>query len=174
MRRTLLSLATLSLTACGPLYIEAQVSALCQKLPRQTFKVPALAAGVPREISMSQDFAFDLAVQAPQLKDLDQSVKFSYVAVTAAGDTKDLGFADSASVTLHPPAGTALGALEFAWSKTTAAPTRIAMQKEGLELKPWLDGGVLAYSVTFVGHVPEEDVTVDIEACADVTVKQTW
>lgn len=166
MRNLALTVAALLASGCGQLYVDAEVRQLCQRLPHQVFQVPQPLPGGAREISLAKDFAFDLSVQVPEAQRLDHRLRFSSFTITASGTTPDLGFVDAASVTLASPPGSSLKPLHFEYARTQAAPTNIAVAQAGLELGPYLTAGALTYAVTLDGRVPEQDVTVDIEACA--------
>lgn len=185
MRRILLPalcLLSLSLSGCDdPFEVNAKAASVCQRLENQRFPIPAeLRAqleALPPEMrhgfEVSRAFDFDVSAQLPrELKQLMESnIKLTSITITAADGSPDLGFIDEAHVTLQPQAGSNLDSRQFDYVQSEAAPRTIAWSGEALDVTAYVESGNLRYLVSFVGDVPEGDVVVNIDACAEASVK---
>ncbi|MBL8910441.1 MAG: hypothetical protein JNM17_07030 [Archangium sp.] len=183
MRRLLLpALCFLSLFGCDdPFEVNAKAASVCQHLENQRFPIPAdvraqlmqLPPEMRRGFEVSRAFDFDVSAQLPsELKELMKSnVKLTSVKISAAEGAPDLGFIDEAHVTLQPQAGSGLESRQFDYVKSEAAPRSITWAGDAFDVTAYVESGNLRYLVSFVGDVPEGDVVVTIDACAEASVK---
>lgn len=168
------------LTSCDQLFVEANVPELCQHLDRQQFRVPPevraqyaqLPPGQTEDYELAKTFDFDVAFKLPaELRKIDACFSLTYVKLTAVAPTTDFGFLTSASITLVPATESALSPYTMSYEREAAAPKEIVWHGDKTDLTPYLRAGVLRYSLVMVGHLPDEDVTADVDVCASATVK---
>lgn len=183
MHRIVPSIAALLLVGCGgnPFSVEAKVAALCQHLPAQRFEVSPEAraqfALVPPEartgMEFEKDFIFNVANQTPpELKDLAANFALTSVKLTAVEDGEHLGYFGEAHLRLHPGANSAVAQRQFDYVRTEAAPKTVTWNGDAVDIGTYIDAdGNLSYSVGLVGDLPPNDLVVDIDACAEATVK---
>ncbi len=175
MRTLLVVAAVVGASGCNQLFVEAHVSALCEHLPAQTFRLPANAV-IATTASMEKTFSFDISVQVPpQLSSAELNVALSNVTLTAVGATTDFGFVHKAKVTLLPPPGSTLSAHPVVdFEKVGATPKALHFAGDDFDLAPYLTASVMSYSVEFEGRMPPGDVTADVDACAAVSMKYNY
>lgn len=182
MRRLLLpALCVLSLFGCDdPFQVDVKAASVCQHLENQRFPIPAdlraqleqLPPELRHGFEVSRAFDFDVAAKLPpELKQLMESnIKLTSITITAAPGAPDLGFIDEAHVTLQPEAGSSLATRQFDYVQTEAAPRQISWAGDAFDVTAYVEAGNLRYLVSFVGDVPEGDVVVTIDACAEAAV----
>lgn len=181
LRSSLLAAAVLLLGCGSPFFLEAKAEAVCQHLPAQRFPVPSgvreqlshLPPGASQTVALEHTFDFDLAAQLPpELEDLVQArFALTSVRLTVANPQDDLGFADEAHLQLQPSAGSGLEARKFDYVRSEAAPRSVSWNGQGFDVTAYLDAGNLKYSVSLVGSLPPGDIVVDVDACAEATVR---
>ena len=174
MRVPLLVTAML-LSACDQLMVlHAEVPSVCQHLENQTFSIPpavrARYALFPAEmksgVALSHTFDFDVSVKVPtELSKLQASFALTSVKLTAKNGG-DLGFVESAQLTLEGPDGSSVAPITISYQRAEPTPTVVAWSGDGLDLEPYLSTGTLRYATNLVGTLPPGDVTVDVDACA--------
>jgi hypothetical protein len=185
MRLVALPLFALALSACGDvLYLEGAVNQLCQKLPAQSFRAPArppeLPAGValPPAITIERRFDFDITAQLPsELSSAQLTIGLERMTLTARGAV-DLRMVQAAKVTLEPPVATTLPS-KVVLEAATASPSAIRFDGDDLELAPYLEAGVLSYTVALTAStaaMPEamSELSADVDACANVAVRWNY
>lgn len=184
MRRVLLTSSLLFvLASCGgndPFIIQAKAAQVCQHLENQRFIVPAevrdafaqLPPEMQRGFEVSRAFDFDVNASAPaEFKSmLDAHVGLTSITIRAAEGSSDLGFVDEAHVTLQPVAGSTLEQRQFDYVRTEVAPRQVTWNGEAFDVAAYLSSGSLRYLVSLVGTLPEGDVVVNIDACAEATI----
>ncbi len=183
MVRSPLLAAAVLLAGCSadPFFLEARSAAVCQHLPAQRFQVPTgvreqyarLPAAMQRGLELERTFAFDLSAEVPPETEamLEAHFKLTSIRLTAVNPSDDLGFIDEAHVKLEPRGAVGLQARVFAYVRTEAAPRAVAWNGEAFDVAAYLQSGTLEYTVSLLGSLPEGDVLVNLEACAEVAVK---
>lgn len=181
LRTTFFSLGFLTLSACGsfdPFFVEAQAQSICQHIPNQRFQIPedvrAQFALLPPEmqsagIEVSRTFDFDVSAQVPaELKDMiNLQFKLTSIKLTAKAESVDLGFVQEAHVTLQPAAGTTLEQRTFDYVRAAPQPRVVSWNGDAFDVAAYLQSGNLKYVVSLTGTLPEGDVVVDVDACAE-------
>ena len=181
MRRLLSCCLFVALAGCDdPFFVEAKAVSVCQHLTHQRFGIPsdvraqveALPAGMRAGLEVSRVFDFDVAAKLPADLQamLDSRVKLTSITITSSSGEGDLGFVDEAHVTLQPAPESGLETRQFDYVKSEAAPRRVSWSGEAFDVAAYLESGNLRYLVSLVGAVPEGDIVVDIEACAEAAV----
>lgn len=182
MRRALMAASLLVVLAgCDdPFFVKAKAVSVCQHLTNQRFGIPsdvrAQIAQLPPELQrgyeVSRVFDFDVSAQLPpELSQLMQSqVALTSIRITAPAGTGSLGFVDEAHVTLQPSAESGLESRQFDYVRTEAEPRQVSWSGDAFDVAAYLESGNLRYLVSLVGTIPEGDVVVDIEACAEAQV----
>jgi hypothetical protein len=166
--------ALLMLSGCGDvLFLEGAVNQLCQKLPAQRFRVPQRAeTTVPTSVTLERRFDFDVTAQLPaEMKRAELIVALEQLTLSSAQGLTDLRLIDTARVTLEPPPATRLAPKVVLEAE---APTRqlVRFNGEELELSPYLQAGVLSYTVALTASsMPGGELSADVDACANVSVK---
>ncbi len=182
LRPAVLCVGSLVLAGCGnPFFIEGKAAAVCQHLTNQRFQVPsdvrAQVEQLPPElrqgVEVSRVFDFDVSAKVPpELKDmLDSHFALTSIKLTAVEGSTDLGFIDEAHVTLQPLAQSTLEARRFDYVRAEAAPRVVRWNGDAFDVAAYLEAGNLRYLVSLIGSLPQGDVVVDVEACAEVGVK---
>jgi len=159
------------LTACGDvLYLEGSVNQLCQKLPAQSFQVMGIHGPTVPATSMARRFDFDITAQLPkQLDHAQLTIGLDRMTVTSSGPT-DLRFIQAAKVTLEPPEKSALPP-RVVFRAAEASPKLVRFDGDDIELVPYLQSGVLSYTVELSAPAMPETVVADIDACANVALR---
>lgn len=184
MRHALLASALL-LTACGnpfdPFFIEAKAAAVCQRLEGQKFQVPsevrAAWANLPPQLqqglSLDRTFDFDVNAQLPaELEDMvNMRVALTSVKLTAVNPEANFGFIDEAHLALVPAATSGLASRSFDYARSEEAPRAISWGGQAFDVAAYLQSGSLKYTVSLMGTMPPADLVVDVEACAEATVR---
>jgi hypothetical protein len=179
----LVALTTLSLTACDQLYLEASVPNLCQHLEKQKFSVPPevraryeqLPVELRNGLEVGRTFDFDVSLQVPaELQGIQSRFALTNVTVKAVDSTPDLGFIDSAAVTIEAPESSGLPPHTFSYERTAENPVQVTWAGDDFDLSPYLHTGTLRYALSMAGRLPEGDVLVDIDACASAAVKLNY
>lgn len=177
MRHATLVLLLALGTGCGDsLYLEGGVSQLCQRLSGQRFVVPQLPAAIAqltltKPITVERTFAFDITAQLPPaLSNSEIAIALDTMTLTPGQGTPDLSFIDGAQVTLEPPPASTLPKQVVVRQATS--PSTLSFDGQDLELYPYLKDGVLSYTVALTASaMPPSDVSADIAACANVSVR---
>jgi hypothetical protein len=185
MRPIALPLLAVALSACGDvLFLEGAVNQLCQKLPAQTFRAPATGRTappgitVPPAVTIERRFDFDITAKLPkELSAAQLTIGLDRLSLTARGPV-DLRMVEAAKVTLEPPVATALPSRVVLDAANTSA-TAIRFDGADLELAPYLEAGVLSYTVALTAstaQMPEamSELSADVDACANVSVKWNY
>jgi hypothetical protein len=171
-----------ALQGCHAIVADAEVREVCQRMAPQRIAVPVLPglpnlpglpAGpgdAPRTVSLSQDFAFDLALDLPRGEPIDTRVLLSHITLSAAEGAGDLGFIDTASLEMKAPAESPLAPLRFDFTRSELTPKGFTVTRPGLELGRYLSAGALTYTLSMVGTLPEHDVELSIETCASAEI----
>lgn len=182
MLRLCLIAASVAFFGCeNPFFLEARAAAICQHLPAQRFQVPTelreqyarLPSAMQQGLSMQRTFDFDVNAQLPpELKEM-VSARFGLTSVrlTVVEGSAHLGFIDEAHLQLQPADGTGLEARQFDYLRTEAEPRVLGWNGEAFDVAAYLQTGNLKYSVALLGALPEGDVVVDVDACAEAVVK---
>jgi hypothetical protein len=182
MRRSLLAAALLVVLAgCDdPFFVKAKAASVCQHLTNQRFGIPAdvraqlaqLPPELQRGYEVSRVFDFDVSAQLPpELSQLLKSrVALTSIKITAPQGAGSLSFVDEAHVTLQPRAESGLESRQFDYLRTEAEPRQVSWSGEAFDVAAYLESGNLRYLVSLVGTLPEGEVVVDIEACAEAQV----
>ena len=179
MLHSLLGTAALLLVGCvDPFFLEARAVAVCQHLPAQRFEVPTALREPPlavrRGMELQRTFDFDVSAQLPPetAAMLQSHFALTSVRLTAVNPGDDLGFVDEARLQLQPgTSGSDLEARVFDYLRTEEAPRMVAWDGAGFEVAAYFAAGNLKYTVSLVGSPPARDVVVDLDACAEVTVR---
>lgn len=185
MRHAALAAAALLLAACGqpfdPFFVEARASAVCQRLEGQKFQVPsevrAAWANLPPQlqqgVSLDRTFDFDVNAQLPpELEDLvNMRVALTSVKLTAVTPETNFGFIDEGHLALVPAPASGLEARSFDYVRDEAAPRVIAWSGQAFDVAAYLQSGTLKYTVSLTGTLPPTDLVVDVEACAEATLR---
>lgn len=180
MRPALLLPVIALLSACGDvMYLEGSVNQLCQKLPAQNFKVPPLPGAVqlPPQVTLERHFDFDITAQLPtQLDRAQLTIALDRMSLTATQNV-NLGFIQAAKVTLEPPPKSKLAPVVVV-KDLDSSPSMLRFSGDDLELVPYLESGVLSYTVALTAStadmnaaMPENGLAADIDACANVSLR---
>lgn len=177
---SLTTVLALFLTGCGDvLFLEGSVNQLCQRLPAQRFGVPAVPSAVanqlPKSITLERRFDFDITAQLPPELDRAQlTISLDRMTLTAASSATDLRFIEAAHVTLEPPANSKLPPKAVARVAESSA-SRLKLAGDDLELLPYLESGVLSYTVALTAStMPQTEVAADVDACANVSLRWNY
>lgn len=185
MRHALLA-ASVLLTACGsgtfdPFFVEVKAAAVCQRLTGQKFQVPSelreqwanLPPQLQQGISLDRTFDFDVNAQLPpELEDMvNMHVALTSVKLTVVNPEADFGFIDEGHLALVPTAESGLEARSFDYVRSEAAPRVVAWSGQAFDVAAYLQSGTLKYTVSLTGTMPPTDLVVDVEACAEATVR---
>lgn len=164
-------LPALLLTACGDvLYLEGSVNQLCQKLPAQSFQVTGVHGPTVPATSMERRFDFDITAQLPaQLERAQLTIGLERMTVTANGPT-DLRFIEAAKVTLEPPPKSNLPP-RVVFRAIESSPSMVRFDGDDIELVPYLQAGVLSYTVALSAAAMPATMVADIDACANVALR---
>jgi hypothetical protein len=164
-------ISALLLTACGDvLYLEGSVNQLCQKLPAQSFTAIGIHGPTVPATTLEQRFDFDIATQLPKQFDHAQlTIGLERMTVTAKGPT-DLRFIEAAKVTLEPPPSSLLPP-RVVFRAVESSPTTVRFDGDDIELVPYLQSGVLSYTVALSAAALPTTMVADIDACANVALR---
>jgi len=164
-------LPALLLTGCGDvLYLEGSVNQLCQKLPAQSFQIPGVHGPTVPATTMARRFDFDITAKLPrQLDNAQLTIGLERMTVTANGPT-DLRFIEAAKVTLEPPAKSTLPP-RVVFRAAESSPTMVRFDGDDIELVPYLQSGVLSYTVELSAAAMPATMVADIDACANVALR---
>jgi hypothetical protein len=185
MRLAALPLLAVGLSACGDvLYLEGAVNQLCQKLPAQSFRTPALPQTLPEgvapppAITIERRFDFDITAQLPgELSAAQLTIGLDRMTLTARGPV-DLRMVQAAKVTLEPPVASTLPS-KVVLEAAQASASAIRFDGADLELAPYLESGVLSYTVALTASTAEmpasmNELSADVDACANVAVRWNY
>lgn len=184
-RTALITSTVLFLTGCGaafdPFFIEAKAAAVCQRLEGQTFQVPTevraawdqVPASMRQGISLDRTFDFDVNAQLPaEVKDLvNMRVALTSVKITVTNPEANFGFIDEAHLALVPVPESGLESRNFDYVRAEAEPRVISWNGQAFDVAAYLESGTLKYNVSLVGTMPPADLVVNVEACAEATLR---
>lgn len=167
-----------ALVGCGDLlFLEGSVNQLCQKLPAQSFRMPQVPGQPPvtGAVTIARQFDFDVTAQLPpELASASLTVGLDRMTLTATRGATDLRFVEAAEVTLLPPAKSTLRPKTVVRSRDVS-PAVLRFDGDDLELVPYLESGVLSYTVELTASsMPSPDLAADIDACANVAVRWNY
>jgi hypothetical protein len=184
LRSVILSTGFFALPACGnfdPFFVEAKAAAICQHLPNQRFQVPTdvreqfalLPPEMQQGVEVSRVFDFDVSAQVPpELQQMaDLNFKLTSIQLTATAESAHLGFVQEAHVTLQPAAASGLAQRQFDYVRVEPQPRVVSWNGEAFDLAAYLQSGNLRYVVSLTGTLPEGDVVVDVDACAEAALR---
>jgi hypothetical protein len=168
--------ASLLLSGCDLIGLQAQASSVCQHLSKQSIQVPPGIrerwASMPPDSKVALDKTFDFAVnvQLPaELRSADPTLTLQSVTVTAADAVTRFDFLDAASITLLS-SDAAVAPVTIDWKRDPAQVTQVQWNGQGFEIGPFLKAGSLTYQMSMVGSLPATDLLVDVDACASASV----
>lgn len=164
-------LPALLLTACGDvLYLEGSVNQLCQKLSAQSFQTPGVHGPNVPATSMERRFDFDITAKLPkEFARAQLTIGLERMTVTANAPT-DLRFIETAKVTLEPPPKSTLPP-RVVFRATEANSALVRFDGDDIELVPYLQSGVLSYTVVLSAPAMPTTMVADIDACANVALR---
>lgn len=170
MRTDLKLLVVVMLSGCNQLFVEGSVSSLCEHWSTQPFSVPAVSQ--PVSGSLEKNFSFNLSVALPQeFSDAEFKVALSTVTLQSLG-ASDFGFIDRAVVTLLPPDDTSLSAKRVVeLSKQAPGTKSIHFEGDEIDVVHYLNSGKLTFSVALEGQLPRQELNVDVDACAAMSLR---
>jgi hypothetical protein len=181
LRSSLLAAAFLMLGCGSPFFLEAKATAVCQHLPAQRFQVPSelreqlarLPPSASQGLALEHTFDFDVSAQLPpEVKDMVQShFALTSVRLTVVNPGDDLGFVDEAHLQLLPAAASGLEARKFDYVRAEPTPHTVSWNGQAFDVGAYLESGNLKYSVSLVGSLPPGDIVVDVDACAEASVR---
>lgn len=183
MFRCSLLIAALAFAGCveDPFFLEAKSVAVCQHLKAQRFQVPSelreqyerLPPAMRQGIELERTFDFDVSADLPPetAAMLESRFALTSIRMSVVNAEDHLGFVDEAHLQLRAGASSGLEQRVFDYVRTEAEPRLIAWDGSAFDVAAYLESGNLKYTVSLVGSLPQADVLVDIDACAEVKVK---